>query len=428
MIDIKIIETDKEYVKANLRLRFKNYDQEIDEISKLYAKYKENLLEVEALRAKLNEKSKLIGEYKREGKDVASLLAEIEAIKKGLENDQAKDLKLSYEKILMGIPNLIQDDTPIGEDEESNVEIRKFMEPKVFNFPVKAHYELELADGRFDFEKGAQITKSRFVVTTGLITKMERALMNMMLDTHSKHKYLEVAVPFVVSDETLLGSSNLPKFEEDLFKIAQSNDADDSAFADLGSRELYLNPTAEVALCSFHRNEILDAAMLPINYCAFAQSFRKEAGGAGRDTRGYIRMHQFGKVEMFKFTDAETSNVELEKMVEDAERVLQLLKLPYRVIRLCSGDMGFSSSKTYDLEVWFPSQAKYRECSSCSNVRDFQARRVMTRTKIDGETRFVHTLNGSGLATGRILAAILENYQNEDGTITVPEALREYLR
>ena len=327
---------------------------------------------------------------------------------------------------MLQIPNIPAKDTPVGVDDNDNVCVKEWGEKPTFDFEIKPHEEVgENLDG-FDFKRATKLSKSRFVITKDTVARLERAITNFMLDSHTKRGYTEFGMPVIVNEDTLYASGQLPKFADDLFKITRTNNEEDEFSED--KKDFYLIPTAEVCLANLYRNEIINEDDLNLNYCAYTQCFRKEAGSAGRDTRGIIRVHQFGKVELFKYTKEEDSFNELDNMVADAEYILQSLKLPYRVVRLCSGDMGFGAAATYDLELWFPSQDKYRECSSCSNVCDFQARRAKIRYKDEeGNIHYPHMLNGSGMATGRILAAVLENYQQADGTIKIPEVLVPYM-
>ncbi len=427
MLDIRQINENKDAFITNLNKRGKDFSNDINEMVDAYNKYLEQLKINEDAQALVNEKSKLIGQYKRDNIDTTDLFAEISKAKDSINTDLVKELKLAYETILYTLPNTISDDTPIGVDEEDNVEMRKVGTVRDFNFDIKPHYEIgEILDG-LDFEAGAKLSKSRFVVTKGLVARLERAISNFMLDTHTASGYMEFGVPVVVSADTMTKTGQLPKFADDAFKIAKPSKDVEDEFNDV-DRDFYLIPTAEVALAGYHAGEMLTVEELPHWYTSYSQCFRKEAGSAGRDTRGLIRMHQFGKVELFKYVHPDTSNKELDQMVSQAEEILKALELPYRVVRLCSGDMGASATTTYDLEVWLPSQDTYRECSSCSNVGDFQARRGQIRFKdVDGKTKYVHMLNGSGMATGRILAAVLENYQNEDGSIEIPTVLKPYM-
>ena len=327
---------------------------------------------------------------------------------------KVKDLDEEIRKELLSIPNTPNKDIPIGKSDEDNVEIRKFLEPKKFDFEVKAHWDLGVDLDILDFERAVKISGSRFSVFKGLGAKLERALINFMLDLHSGQGYEEVGVPVLINRNSMYGTGQLPKFEDDMFYVP--------------SKDLFLAPTAEVPVTNLLANEILEFEKLPTYYTAFTYCFRQEAGSAGRDTRGLIRNHQFDKVEMVKFVNPENSYDELEKLTNDAEEILKLLEIPYRVVCLCTGDIGFSSAKTYDIEVWMPSYGRYVEISSCSNFEDFQARRANIRYRdTDGKVKFVHTLNGSGLAVGRTFAAVLENYQREDGSIEIPYVLRKYM-
>ncbi|MBL0701731.1 MAG: serine--tRNA ligase, partial [Spiroplasma sp.] len=379
----------------------------------------------EEAKAKLNEKSKLIGVYKKENKDTTELMQEILEIKKLANGEKVNELFNSFTSLLMEIPNIPDESCPDGLGEEDNLEIKKWGVIKKFDFPIKAHYELGEKTKTLDFQRAAKIAKARFVITKGFAAKLERAITNYMLDTHTNLGYLEFGVPVIVSEEALLGSGQLPKFESDLFKLQRTTNEDDE-FSE-HKRDFYLIPTAEVVLANYHRDEIINAMELPLSYQAYSQCFRKESGSAGRDTAGMIRLHQFGKVELFKYAKKTTTFEHLESIVNSAESILQGLELPYRLVELCTGDIGFGATKTFDLEVWLPSQDTYRECSSCSSVGDFQARRAKIRYKDDeGKSQFVHMLNGSGTATGRILVAVMENYQNKDGTVSIPKVLERY--
>lgn len=425
MLDIRDISQNPEFYINGLNRRNKDFTNEINEVTTLYKKYLEELKICEDAKALVNEKSKLIGTYKREGKNVDDLMQEIAQAKLLADDHKARVLNKQIEDIIFMIPNVPHQSVTVGADEDENVELRRELELPTFDFDVRAHYEIgEIIEG-LDFERAAKLSKSRFVITKGLVAKLERSITNYMLDTHTNDGYLEFGIPVVVNDATLLGSGQLPKFEDDLFKIHRAISNDDE-FMD-NERDFYLVPTGEVVLGSYHANEFINLEKT-LNYTAFSQCFRKEAGSAGRDTRGLIRVHQFGKVELFKYCHPDNSYDELGIMVNQAEKILKGLKLPYRVVELCTGDMGFGAAKTIDLEVWLPSQNTYRECSSCSNVEDFQARRGKVRFKdVDGKTRHPHMLNGSGMATGRILAAVLENYQNADGTINIPDVLKSYM-
>ncbi len=417
MLDIGFVRKNLELVERKTRLR--GVDIDFSVFKEIDAERRKILKEVEELKHKKNLISKEIGKLKREGKDVSSLVKESKELDSKIEelDSKAKELTNKLYEFLANVPNLVHDSVPIGKSEEDNVVVRTWGSPREFDFEPKPHWEIaELLD-IIDFERAAKLSGSRFAVFKGWGAKLERALINFMLDIHTKeHGYKEVFPPFLVREEVMFGTGQLPKFEDDLYKIERDN--------------LYLIPTAEVPLVNLHREEILSEEDLPIYYTAYTACFRREAGSHGKDVRGIIRQHQFDKVELVKFTTPETSYEELEKLVKDAEVILQRLELPYRVVELCTGDLGFSASKTYDLEVWIPSQGKYREISSCSNCEDFQARRASIRYRPKekrGKTRLVHTLNGSGIAVGRTLVAILENYQEKDGSVKIPEALIPYV-
>lgn len=415
MIDPKLLRTELDTVAEKLAKRGYELDkafwQQVEEQRKSIQ------VKTEELQAKKNAGAKQVGLMKRNGENTDALMAEMATISS--EMKQAEDaLKALQEKIqaaALTIPNLPDDSVPAGKDENDNVEMRRWGEPRQFDFEVKDHSDLGEDLGLLDFEMAAKLTGSRFSVLKGQLAKLNRALIAFMLTTHTdKYGYTEMYVPYMVNADSLLGTGQLPKFEEDLFKLR-------------GEKEYYLIPTSEVPLTNSVRDKILDPEALPIKVTAHTPCFRSEAGSAGRDTRGLIRQHQFEKVEMVQIVHPETSMQALEDMTAQAEYILQQLGLPYRVIVLCGGDMGFSAVKTYDIEVWLPSQTTYREISSCSNCGDFQARRMQARVKDGKKTELVHTLNGSGLAVGRTLLAIMENYQNADGTITVPEVLRPYM-
>lgn len=415
MIDPKLLRTELDTVAEKLAKRGYKLDkafwQQVEEQRKSIQ------VKTEELQAKKNAGAKQVGLMKRNGENTDALMAEMATISS--EMKQAEDaLKALQDKIqaaALTIPNLPDDSVPAGKDENDNVEMRRWGEPRQFDFEVKDHSDLGEDLGLLDFEMAAKLTGSRFSVLKGQLAKLNRALIAFMLTTHTdKYGYTEMYVPYMVNADSLLGTGQLPKFEEDLFKLR-------------GEKEYYLIPTSEVPLTNSVRDKILDPEALPIKVTAHTPCFRSEAGSAGRDTRGLIRQHQFEKVEMVQIVHPETSMQALEDMTGQAEYILQQLGLPYRVIVLCGGDMGFGAVKTYDIEVWLPSQTTYREISSCSNCGDFQARRMQARVKDGKKTELVHTLNGSGLAVGRTLLAIMENYQNADGTITVPEVLRPYM-
>ena len=416
MLDIKFIRTNPELVKQAVRNRNGNLDKEIDELVEIDAERREVIAEVEALKAQQNADSKQIPQIKKAGGDASAIMAEMKEISAQI---KALDSKLAgledeQQRIVYMIPNVPCKDVPIGTDDSMNKEIRRFGEPTAFDYEPKAHWDIGANLGILDPETAAKVTGARFHFYKGLGARLERSIINFFLNTHTEHGYTEVLPPFMVNRASMTGTGQLPKFEEDAFKL---------------TNDYFLIPTAEVPVTNMHRDEILSGDALPIKYCAYSACFRAEAGSAGRDTRGLIRQHQFNKVELVKFVNPESSYDELEKLTADAERVLKLLGLPYRVVCLCSGDLGFSSAKTYDIEVWMPSYNRYVEISSCSNFEDFQARRAAIRFKADASSKaqLVHTLNGSGVAVGRTVAAILENYQNPDGSVTVPEALRKYM-
>ncbi len=417
MIDIELLRNKPEFVKERLATRGQAYTAYVDELLRLDEERRSILRELENLRAQRNAESKLIGIFKKEGKETQEVENRVREIRERiemLEGELTRVEKALKERLLI-IPNLPHPSVPVGEDETKNVEIRRWGRPKDFGFEPKPHWELGTLLGMLDFERGAKLSGSRFTVLTGWGAKLERALINFMLDMNTRKGYKEVMPPHLVRPDILEGTGQLPKFEEELYKCERDN--------------LYLIPTAEVPLTNLFRDEILREEDLPIYLTSYTPCYRREAGAYGRDIRGIIRQHQFNKVELVKITTPETSYDELEKLTADAEDILQALELPYRVVELCTGDLGFSSAKTYDIEVWFPSQGRHREISSCSNCEDFQARRANIRYKDSkGKNRFVHTLNGSGLAVGRTLAAIIENYQQEDGSIVVPYALRDYLK
>jgi seryl-tRNA synthetase len=416
MIDIKLIRENVEEVIRRLNTRGGDFSH-LRNVVKLDEERRKQLAKVEELKNFRNEKSKMIGLYKKEGKDLAPLMKEVDGI--GHQIDELDVIVKATEKkikdIMDVVPNLPSLNVYVGRDAKDNKEVRKFGALPKFSFKPKAHWDLATTLDIIDFDRAAKITGTRFAIYKGLGAKLERALINYMLDLHtSEHGYREILPPFMVNANSMYGTGQLPKFEDDLFK--------------LNSVGYYLIPTAEVPVTNMHMDEIINADQLPIKYCAYTPCFRAEAGAAGRDTRGIIRQHQFNKVELVKFTTPEQSYVELEALTNNAETILKKLGLPYRVIQLCTGDMGFASALTYDIEVWLPSYNEYKEISSCSNFEDFQARRANIKFKRDPKAKaeLVHTLNGSGLAVGRTVAAIIENYQNEDGSITIPTVLRPY--
>jgi len=418
MLDLKMIRENLESVINRLNTRGKDYSY-LRELVQKDEQRRGLIAKVESLKRERNESSRLIGELKRKNEDASHIMQRMSDIGGEIAayDTQIQDLEKEIEYTLLITPNLLHESVPIGKDETENVEIKKYLEPTKFDFTPKAHYELGEKLEILDFERAAKITGSRFVVYKGLGARLERALISFMMDVHSKNGYQEIIPPYIVNRESMTATGQLPKFEEDAFKLAN------------GNGEWFLNPTAEVPTINMHRNEVIDFDKLPLNYCSYTMAFRSEAGSAGRDTRGLIRTHQFNKVELIKITSPDNSYEELEKMLKESELILQLLKIPYHVVALCSGDMGASMAKTYDIEVWLPSQNTYREIGSISNAEDYQARRgnIRTRRSKDAKLEYVHTLNGSGLAVGRTWVAIVENYQQADGSILIPEVLYPYM-
>jgi len=417
MLDVRFIRKNPEVVRESLRNRGYS-DNILDDFLKIDKERLSLLKEFEDLKHELNNKSKIIGEMKNRGEDIGELLLESKNLSDNIENlkEKLKETEDILNDIVLRIPNIPHETVPIGLDEKSNVEIRKFGEIRKFDFEIKTHWEIGENLGILDFERASKLSGSRFFLNKALGASLERALINFMLDLHTKKNgYKEIFPPFLVRGDIMVGTGQLPKFIDDMYKIE--------------GEDLWLIPTAEVPLTNIHKDEILNEDELPKYYVAYTACFRKEAGAAGRDTRGLIRVHQFNKVELVKLVKPENSFDELEKLVIEAEDVLKELNLPYRVVLLSTGDMaGFSASKTYDIEVWMPSYKRYVEISSCSNCTDFQARRMNTKfRRKSGEIEFIHTLNGSGVAIGRCLAAILENYQNEDGSVKIPEVLIPYV-
>ncbi|MBQ1940671.1 MAG: serine--tRNA ligase [Anaerovibrio sp.] len=416
MLDIKFVKENLAAVQEMLKNR--QNKTSLDGFEQLEEKRRAILAEVEALKNKRNTVSKQVGLMKKNGENTDAIFAEMRQVGEQIDKLDAelKQVETDLREIMLRIPNMPKDDVPIGVDENDNPEKRRFMEPTKFNFEPKAHWDLGADLDIIDAERAAKVTGARFTFYKGMGARLERALINFMMDLHSnKHGYKEMLAPCMVNTDSMIGTGQLPKFAEDMFKVEGT--------------DYYMVPTAEVPTTNYHREEILDAEQLPEYFCAYTACYRAEAGSAGRDTRGLIRQHQFNKVELIKFAKPEDSWDELEKMVDDAEDVLRILELPYRVITLCTGDMGFTSAKTYDIEVWMPAQNTYREISSCSNCLDFQARRASIKFRRDKKSKpeFVHTLNGSGLAVGRTFAAILENYQQADGSIVIPKALVPYM-
>ncbi|MFW7019224.1 serine--tRNA ligase [Streptococcus pyogenes] len=416
MLDLKRIRTDFDTVAAKLKNRGVSEDT-LTHLKELDEKRRALLVQSEELKAERNIASATIAQAKRQKEDATQQIADMQKVSADIKtiDNQLVAIDQQVTDIITVLPNTPHDSVPVGADEEDNVEIRRWGTPRDFDFEVKAHWDLGEDLDILDWERGAKVTGARFLFYKNLGARLERALYNFMLDEHIKEGYQEIITPYMVNHDSMFGTGQYPKFKEDTFELADTN--------------FVLIPTAEVPLTNYYRGEILDGKELPIYFTAMSPSFRSEAGSAGRDTRGLIRLHQFHKVEMVKFAKPEESYQELEKMTANAENILQKLGLPYRVISLCTGDMGFSAAKTYDLEVWIPAQNTYREISSCSNTEDFQARRaqIRYRDEADGKVKLLHTLNGSGLAVGRTVAAILENYQNEDGSVTIPEVLRSYM-
>ena len=417
MLDVKILRGDFARVQEALKNRGKSLEL-IAEFPELDSKRREILQESETLKNRRNTVSAEVAKRKKNREDAEELILEMRQVSDQIKayDEEVRELEAKIAELTMAIPNIPHESVPVGASEADNVEKRRWMEPTTFDFEPKAHWDIAADLDILDFEAAAKVTGSRFTFYKGLGARLERALINFMMDLHSdEHGYEEMLPPHIVNGDSLRGTGQLPKFEEDLFKLRDT--------------EYYLIPTAEVPVTNYYRDEILNADQLPKYFVAYSSCFRSEAGSAGRDTRGLIRQHQFNKVELVKLVTAESSYEELEKMTANAERVLQLLKLPYRVMELSTGDMGFSASKTYDLEVWLPQSNMYREISSCSNTEDFQARRANIRYRSEPKSKpeFVHTLNGSALAVGRTFAAILENYQQADGSVLIPEVLQPYM-
>lgn len=419
MLDIRFIRENPDVVRDAMRRRGESVP--LDELLELDARRRALVTEVEQLKAKRNEASEEVARLKRMGEnadEAARLIETMRVVSDDIKkmDEQVRELDARLRELLLVIPNIPHESVPDGESEDDNVEVRRWGEPRDFDFEVQAHWDLGTRLGILDFERATKVAGSRFALYRGAGARLERALINFMIDVHTEeHGYTEVLPPYLANEGSMIGTGQLPKFAEDMFRCEDTN--------------YYLIPTAEVPVTNLHRDEILSADDLPIYYVAYSACFRGEAGAHGRDTRGLIRQHQFDKVELVKFVKPETSYDELERLVADAESILQRLGLPYRVMHMCAADVGFAAAKKYDPEVWMPSYGRYVEISSCSNFGDFQARRANIRYRPTPKARpeFVHTLNGSGLAVGRTLAAILENYQNEDGSVTVPEALRPYM-
>jgi seryl-tRNA synthetase len=416
MLDIKLLREDLTQVKARLATRGTEIDW--NEFVSLDQKRREVLAQIEKLKERKNRLSGEIGKIKKSGGDFASLMQEVEAVSEAIRTGERPlgDIEARFERFMLTVPNLPEPSVPVGGSAAENREVRRWGVPPQLNFAAKNHWDIGEELGILDFTRAAKLAGSRFALYKDAGARLERALINFMLELHTReHGYLEVLPPFLVNRDAMTGTGQLPKFEEDLFRTAEA--------------DFFLIPTAEVPLTNIHREELLSRDQLPIRYVAYTPCFRREAGSYGQDVRGLIRQHQFNKIELVKFTEPGVSYDELEKLVKDAETVLQRLNLPYRVVELCTGDLGFAAAKTYDLEVWLPGQSAYREISSCSNFEDFQARRAQIRYRKEMKSKpiFVHTLNGSGLAVGRTLVAVLENYQQKDGTVVIPEVLRPYM-
>ena len=416
MLDVKLLREDLPGVKARMATRGTGIDW--DEFVSLDQERREALSNLEKMKEKKNRLSSEIGKLKKSGGDATALMREVEEISVAIRKAEGPlaEIEVRFENFILTLPNLPSAGVSLGKSSEDNKAVRRWGEPPKFDFQAKNHWDIGEELGILDFPRGAKLAGARFALYKGAGARLERALINFMLDLHTReNRYQEVLPPFLVNRDVMTGTGQLPKFEEDLFRISEP--------------EFFLIPTAEVPVTNIHRDEMLEREQLPIRYVAYTPCFRREAGSYGQDVRGLIRQHQFNKVELVKFTEPESSYEELETLVNDAEEVLRRLNLPYRVVELCTGDLGFAAAKTYDLEVWLPGQAAYREVSSCSNCEDFQARRAQIRYRKDkkGKPIFVHTLNGSGLAVGRTLVALLENYQQKDGSVVIPEVLRPYM-
>lgn len=416
MLDMKFVRDNLDVVRTMLKNR--NNSMSLDGFAELEKKRRDILNESDSLKSQKNSTSKKIGELRKAGEDTTEISAEVRELGKKISalDNELRAVEENLREILLSIPNIPADDVPIGIDDTQNPEVRRWGEPRKFDFEPKAHWDIGDALKILDFDRASKVTGARFTFYRGLGARLERACINFMMDLHAnKHGYTEMLAPYIVNKNSMIGTGQLPKFAEDMFKIEGT--------------DFYLVPTAEVPTTNYHRDEILSADILPEYFSCYTACFRAEAGAAGRDTRGLIRQHQFNKVELIKFTKPEESWAELESMVAAAEDVLKILEIPYRVVLLCTGDMSFTSAKTYDIEVWMPAQNKYREISSCSNCTDYQARRANIKFRRDNKSKpeFVHTLNGSGIAVGRTVAAILENYQQADGSVLIPKALVPYM-
>ena len=417
MLDIKLFREDPERIKAAVKSRSMNLDKEIDRIVEIDRRRRELSGRADAMKAEQNAASKKIPQMKKTGADIGPVMARMKELAEQIKecDRQLSELEETQRSLMLAVPNIPHESVPQGKDDSENVEVRRWGQPRDFEFEAKPHWDIGAALRILDPESAAKVTGARFHFYKGLGARMERSVINFYLNTHTQNGYTEVLPPYMVNRASMTGTGQLPKFEEDAFHLS--------------NMDYFLIPTAEVPVTNMHRGEIMDGKGLPVKYCAYSACFRAEAGSAGRDTRGLIRQHQFNKVELVKFAEPEKSYEELESLTNDAERLLQLLGLPYRVVCLSTGDLGFSAAKTYDIEVWMPSYGRYLEISSCSNFEDYQARRASIRFKKEtgDKARLVHTLNGSGLAVGRTVAAVLENYQNADGSVTVPEVLRPYM-
>lgn len=416
MLDMKFVRDNLDVVRTMLKNR--NNSLSLDGFTDLEKKRRDILNEVEQLKSQRNTTSKKIGAMKKAGEDTAEISAEMRKVGEKISalDGELKEVENNLRDFLLNIPNIPDKSVPIGIDDSQNPEVRRVGEPRKFDFEPKAHWDIGTDLNIFDFDRAAKVTGARFTFYRGLGARLERACINFMMDLHAdKHGYTEMLAPYIVNRDSMIGTGQLPKFAEDMFKLE--------------NMDFYLVPTAEVPTTNYHRDEILSAEQLPEYFSCYTACFRAEAGAAGRDTRGLIRQHQFNKVELIKFTKPEESWDELESMVNAAEDVLKILEIPYRVVLLCTGDMSFTSAKTYDIEVWMPAQNKYREISSCSNCLDYQSRRANIKFRRDAKSKpeFVHTLNGSGIAVGRTVAAILENYQQADGSVKIPKALVPYM-
>jgi seryl-tRNA synthetase len=416
MLDVKLLREDLTRVRE--RLASRGIEIAWDEFVYLDQQRRDTLARIEKLKERKNRLSGEIGKVKKSGGDATALMGEVEEVSETIRQGEEPlaEIEARFEKLMLTMPNLPEPSVPAGRSAAENREVRRWRDPPQFDFPAKNHWDIGEELGILDFTRAAKIAGARFALYKDAGARLERALINFMLDLHTqKHGYREVLPPFLVNRDAMTGTGQLPKFEEDLFRVSEP--------------DFFLIPTAEVPVTNIHREEMLEREQLPIRYVAYTPCFRREAGSYGQDVRGLIRQHQFNKVELVKFTEPEHSYDELEKLVADAETVLQLLQLPYRVVELCTGDLSFAAAKTYDLEVWLPGQSTYREISSCSNFEDFQARRAQIRYRKEtkGKPIFVHTLNGSGLAVGRTLVAVLENYQQKDGSVVIPEVLRSYM-